>query len=216
MLRRDDDLELPNWVAQRLFDLSSYDPSAMASTRARAVNVLHRLLALTGKAARSDEPLLDPWLSLSELVAALEDLEQGVVAPVLKPKPSRHVHPEPRFEAEVKAESAGACGALMAIGVRKQKAGHLVARFLNNKKYLRRPVSALTVTNWRRRFGDDAEKIKEEFLVEGRSRLERWDRVRRVAGGDFVLEEVTIRAPTTQWIEWILAYLEADIEAAMV
>jgi hypothetical protein len=214
--RRDDHLDLPGWVTRRLFDLSSYDPSERASTRGRAVNVLHRLLALTGTAARSDDRLLDPWLSLSELVTALEDLERGLVAPVLKPTPSRHVHPEPRLETEVKAISTAACRTLVAIGVRKQKAGQLVAQFLNDKKYLRRPVSGLRVTNWRRRFRDDAEEITEFSELVSTLRDRKMERIRVKAGGVFELEEVRVIATQTQLIEWILGLLESLIEVAAI
>jgi len=137
--------------------LSQNKGASTESTREIILRALRLPIVLLVAASTSDRPdLIASANALIDLYKALEDLDDGLVAPLLRPKPIHHRPPTSRYVTAVQVYSAAACNALIDLNLNATQAARRVAGALNDCGFSigARSISGLTILNWRRKYRD--------------------------------------------------------------
>jgi hypothetical protein len=114
-------------------------------------------IVLLVTASTNDRPdLIESANALIDLYKALEDLDHGLVAPFLQPRPIHHRPTTSRYVMAVQIYSAAACSALINLNLSAKQAARRVAGALNDCGFSigARSISGLTILNWRRKYKD--------------------------------------------------------------
>jgi hypothetical protein len=97
-----------------------------------------------------------PCIAIQRLMEAMNELDRGLVDPVLKPKKIRNRPPDSQFVTRFKTDAAAACEILIMSGETRARAASKVAKWASSCKLIGdRSFTPETILAWRKRFRKD-------------------------------------------------------------